>query len=480
MEWKPNKNNQEPIYRQVAKYFEELIIQGELSPGQLLPPERKLANLYGVNRSTITVAYEELRSTGLIQTTQGSGTRVSEQLWGVFPRRVPNWHQYTSRGAFIPTAPIIKKIRAVSQDPCIINLARGELSPDLYPTVTVERLLQNISPITPLGYADPQGELTLRQSLSAHLSTNYGISATANQILITSGAQQGLHLVTQCLLSPGDSIALEGPSYAYSLPLFSSAGLRLIRLPVDDKGLQPEEIPSLFRKHKIRMIFANPTYQNPTGTVLSLERRKRLLQICEELRIPIIEDNAYGAIGLENSVPPPTLIALNQGGGTVLHIGSLSKSAAPGFRIGWVVGPQSVVRRLADAKEQMDFGTSTITQQLANQYLTSDAWNDHVDWLLTVLKNRRDRMLRALELYLESFASWKVPIGGYHIWCKLKESVSEELLLEAATRNGVVFMPGGVFGAEKGFVRFTFARATEEDIEEGIHRTAKALNSLRK
>ncbi|BCJ86344.1 aminotransferase-like domain-containing protein [Effusibacillus dendaii] len=392
MDWKPDPNKAEPIFRQIVHYFEEEILKGELAPGSPLPAERQMAVNLGVHRSTVTLAYDELKATGLIQSRQGSGTRVSEHLWGIDPKRVPNWKSYTTNGAFQPSLPIIRKIRDASQIPGIINLARGELAPDLLPYQSLNRLLQQASLSIPLGYPDPKGDLTLRSTLADLLAVEHSSRVSPEQIIITAGAQQALHLIAICLLQPGDAVGLEEPSYLYSLPLCSSAGLRLFRIPMDEDGLLPEAVASLQRKHRIKMIFVNPTYQNSATTTLDLDRRQKLLDICTRLRIPIVEDAAYADLNLQGTaLPPLPLFVMDNGNQTVMYVGSLSKSVAPGLRIGWIVGPEQVIGRLADAKQQIDLGTSAVNQHITHIYLTAGEWKENVEKLRRKLTIRRDR-----------------------------------------------------------------------------------------
>jgi GntR family transcriptional regulator of abcA and norABC len=474
--WKPDLEISEPVFRQIMRYFEERIITGELSPGQSIPSERSLAEGLNVNRSTVSMAYDELRSTGLIRSVRGKGTQVSEDLWGVIPSRIPNWNLYTSKGAFLPALPLDLRIREASNMPGIINLARSELSPDLFPVSALQRLLRKMSLTIPLGYSDPRGAQQLRETLVRHLGEQHGMHVDSDQILITTGAQQSLHLITQCLLAPGDSIALEGPSYAYSLSLFTSAGLRLFQIPMDENGLQPEEILTLYRRHKVRMVFVNPTYQNPTGTTLTLQRRRRLLEICSQLRLPIVEDDAYSALTLDDTVKPPSpLVSMEDGTKNVIYLGSMSKTVAPGMRIGWVVGPVSVIQRLADAKEQMDLGTSAISQQLARTFIESGEWTAHIKKLQKNLFIRRNCMIRALGRLADKNVTWTVPHGGYHVWCRTNLTARDSDILEMGIRNKILFVPGGLYGAERGYVKFSFARATTEEIEEGIHRFGETL-----
>lgn len=475
MEWKPDKNGELPVYQQIAKRLEQRIIDNELPPGSSLPAERVLARRYGVNRGTVSAAYEELRAMGLLQSWQGSGTWVSQHLWGV--RQMPNWFKYTNGGAFLPAYPLAKRIQEACFDPSIINLAKAELTTSMIPPLTLKAVNDASEYRFELGYAHPKGDLKLREALAAHLGEHYGITASPEEILVTSGAQQALHLISLCLLSPGDAIAMEGPSYSYSLPLFSSAGLRLYRLPVDEEGIIPEAIKPLHLEHRLRMVFANPTYHNPTASVMSIARRRQLLEICQELRIPLVEDDAYGALTIPGSKKPPLPIKAMDAGGTVLYVNSTSKTVAPGLRIGWLVGPRSVIERLADAKQQMDFGTSSVSQQLARHFLESTQWKSQLERLSSYLLSQRQWMQDALQKELKDEATWSIPEGSFHFWCRLREPMDEQVLLDAAIREGVVFTPGSVYGAEQGWLRLTYSWEQGTAIQEGIRRLGKVLRT---
>lgn len=431
----------------------------------------------GVNRSTVVLAYEELRARGLIESYTGSGTRVSLNKWSHTPKQTPNWRQYVEEGQFLPNPPFMRRIRnSLLKDRQLIDFASGELARELTPSREIARLMQEHPFLEHLGYENPQGSPGLREVVVSHLKKHRAIDAAESSILITSGSQQSLYLITQCLLSPGDAVAIEDPSYCYSLSMFQTAGLRLFPLPVDEKGIQPEAVAALYKKHRIRMIFLNPNFQNPTGTVLDLERRSRLLEIAGELGIPLVEDDPFSLTAYDGK-PPPALKALDRTGG-VLYMGSFSKIAASGLRIGWMVAPHSVIERLADAKQQMDFGISTISQGVAAQFLRSSYSRTHLDRLRMHLMYRRDLMIDSLEKELSDQVSFSIPQGGFHIWCKISDPVQDNRLLEECIRRKVVYVPGSVYGAPSGYVRFTYARPGEEEIKPGIQRFAMALHSV--
>ncbi|MDF2671563.1 MAG: GntR family transcriptional regulator [Paenibacillus sp.] len=476
--WTPDRKSSKPLYHQIADYIERRIAYGEFPPGSLLPSERKFASQLEVNRSTVVQAYDQLRAQGLIEGRTGSGTRVSLYKWGVTPKHTPNWRQYVEGGTFLPNLPFLRRIREEAHNHAhMIDFASGELSPDLCPNDAFRQLLQDRPFHDHLGYDNPQGYVPLRETLVTHLLNYRNIKATDSSILITSGSQQSLYLITQCLLSPGDAVAIEDPSYCYSLPMFQSAGLHLYRLPVDDKGVRPADVLELYRKHRIRMIFLNPQYQNPTGSVLDPARREQLLRISEELGIPIVEDDPFSLTSFQHC--PPLPMKSYDTNSNVLYIGSLSKIAASGFRIGWMVAPQSVVSRLADARQQMDFGLSIVPQWLAAQYLASDYFEHQLFSLREALARRCRLLVESLREELSQEVSFEVPSGGLNLWCKLQKPVNDYKLLEEGIKRGVLFVPGSVYGSEPGFVRLSFARPKEEHIRPGVVKFAEALRFLR-
>jgi GntR family transcriptional regulator of abcA and norABC len=477
MEWKPNRADKKPIYKQIAEYIEHGISSGAFPPDSVLPSERALAKELQVNRSTVVAAYEELQSLGLVERKKGSGTRVSTDIWGISHKRIPNWGRYVEDGSFLPNLPLVQRIRTETQKNDLINLASGELSSDLFPLDQFRTILSGQPFTGHLGYDHPQGNEMLRETISSHVKEYKNIDTTTTSILITSGAQQALHLIVQCLLKPGDAVAIEDPSYCFSLPIFQSAGLRTFLLPVDQHGINPDDLISLHRKHRIRMIFLNPDYQNPTGTILSLERRKQILELSSEFGIPVIEDDPYSLTSFNGEVHS-TLKSMDHNG-NVLYISSLSKIIASGLRIGWIIGPPPVIQRLADAKQQVDFGHSVFPQWVANQFLGSKHFNTHIRMLREQLKQRRDQMALSLEEFLGDQIEFFIPEGGIHMWCKLNDSINEYQLLEESMKKGVAFVPGSIFGSKKGYVRFTFGRGETNLIQEGVSRFADALKSIR-
>jgi GntR family transcriptional regulator, regulator for abcA and norABC len=224
------------------------------------------------------------------------------------------------------------------------------------------------------------------------------------------------------------------------------------------------------------MIFLNPSFQNPTGTLLQEKQRKAILETSSEHGIPVVEDDPYSLTSFSGE--EVTTLKSMDTHGNVLYISSLSKIVASGLRIGWIIGPKPVIERLSDAKQQIDFGHASFTQWIANDFLESESFHSHINSLVKELEKRRDQIITSLQFYLKELIEFSVPLGGIHLWCRIKKDVNEMQLLEESIKRGVIYVPGSTMGSKKGFVRFTFARENEESIHEGIKRFAEALHSL--
>jgi len=476
LDWKPDRKAKKAIYKQLAEYIEKGIADGEFPADKPLPSERYLASALNLNRSTVVNAYDELESMGLIERNRGSGTTISKDIWGLTKKRIPSWNRYIEAGSFLPSQPVTQKIRKEAVEHKLINLASGELSEELFPKRFLSEITSTRSYIGSLGYDHPQGNEILRNTITKHVKKSRGIETNPSSILITSGAQQALHLIVQCLLKPGDAIAIEDPSYNYNLPIFKSVGIQVHYLPVDKDGMNPEDLQSLYKKHRIKMIFLNPYFQNPTGSLLNRKKKEAILDISSKLGIPVVEDDPYSLTAFSGE-KISTLKSMDRNG-NVLYISSLSKIVASGLRIGWIIGPTSVIERLSDAKQQIDYGHSSYTQWIANDFLESENFHIHIKSLIKELEKRRDKIIKSLDTYLKDLVEYSIPQGGIHIWCKILKNYNEVQLLEESIKRGVIYAPGSTLGSKDGFVRFTFAKEDEDSINEGIKRFAEALNSI--
>lgn len=473
-----DRSIKKPMYRQLVEQIENGIISGDLSQDRPLPSERTLAKKLQINRSTVVTAYDELEAIGLIVRKKGSGTYINKDIWGLTHKRIPNWSKYVEDGSFLPNLPLVQKLRNETEQKGMINLSSGELAADLLPDVHLAKILKEQAFEERLGYDHPLGDIGLRETICNHVRTYKNMIVEPESILITSGAQQAIHLIVQGLLKPGDTVAIEDPSYAFSLPVFKSFGVRTLLLPVDQYGVNPDDIEVLHRKYRIRMLFLNPDYQNPTGTKMPLERRKSILELSSKYGIPIIEDDPYNLTSFDGQIGP-TLQSMDCNE-NVLYISSLSKVVASGLRIGWIIGPKKVIKHLSDGRQQIDFGHSIYPQWIAKQFLASPQFDKHILDLRIQLQERRNVMVSALESLSENEFTYLVPQGGIHLWCNVNHEIDEYKLLEKSMKKGVSFVPGRIMGSKNGFIRFTYGRGNKASIKEGISRFGCALRNYGK
>lgn len=463
--WHLESKSDLPLYGQIIQLIERKIENGELLPGEKLPAERKLAQLLGVNRSTIVRALDELAASGKLVRTQGSGTHVNEEKWGVLTTGKTNWRHYVDQGGFHAEDPYIRDVHALAlhDSKQAIDLATGELPVELMPQIETPSLSWQ-SFLAEESQHDILGYSPLRHTIQKQMAAAAGIKTNADQILITSGAQQAIFLITQCLLAPGDAIAIESPSYFYSLSLFQSAGLRIFALPMDEDGVIISDLEKLYRKHRIKMVFVNPTFQNPTGLLMPDKRRAQLIECCAALKIPIVEDDPFGPLLDYSDQAVTPLKKLDPD--NVLYIGSLSKVMGSNTRIGWLDGPPAVVNRLAEARQEMDFGLSIFPQILANYVLQTDSFQQHLDFLRIELLKRRDLLIAALERHLPGKLDYLVPKGGFHLYVKLPVATMRKSLFPFFLDKKLLVMPSTTFGEKAPAVRLTFARITEKTAEQ--------------
>jgi GntR family transcriptional regulator of abcA and norABC len=474
-DWKPNRADPVPLYKQIANFIRQKISHGEWPLGSKIPTERMLAREFGVNRSTVVTAFAELTAEGLIEGSSGSGTRVVNNTWTVMAARsAPDWDAYTRAGAYRPSLPTVQDINQTENSPTIIRLGTAGPPPELFPT----DMLQSILPKLPtmmksLDYEDPKGLLYLRQQISEYAKKR-GIEASPSSILIVSGALQALQLISMGLLKRGSVVLAEKPSYVQSLSVFQSAGMKMAGLPLDKDGLVTDAIPQQKREQKATILYTIPCFHNPTGILMSEERRKQLLTICEQEQLPIVEDDVYRDVWLDHK-PPAPLKAMDKNG-LVLYLGSMSKTLGPGLRIGWLIGPDPVVNRLADLKMQLDYGSSSLSQWTVAECLKSGLYEQHLQKTRETLQKRREAALHALERHMTGMASWSCPSGGFFIWLRLHRPVSMRALFEKALQQEVLLYPGNIYDrSDHHHIRLSYGNASPAELEEGISRLSKII-----
>ncbi|MFD6429315.1 PLP-dependent aminotransferase family protein [Bacillus velezensis] len=467
-----------PKYIQIIQFIKEKIGNGEWPIGSKIPSQRTLAKHFEVNRSTVITALEELTADGLIEGRMGKGTVVTNNTWTLLAKNsAPDWDQYVTSGIQQPSQKIVQEINKSESNSDLIQLSKGEFSHEIFPLAAMKKMMGKVSQnIEAFGYEEPKGYLPLREALSGYLRT-IGIQASSSSVLIVSGALQALQLISMGLLQRGSTVYLDQPSYLYSLHVFQSAGMKLTGVPMDNDGLLPEHIHMARGERGRAILYTNPCFHNPTGILMSKKRREEILAASENAQLPIIEDDIYRELWIDE-IPPDPIKTIDKNG-HVLYIGSLSKTLSPGLRIGWIVGPEPVIERLSDIKMQTDYGSSSLSQRVAAEWFTSGEYQQHLEQVRSQLKVRRQLVMSLLETNLKNVATWNMPKGGFFVWVKILPSLSMKLLYTKALTKGILLNLGSIYAQEKGnYIRLSYAYASLEDLQKGIYELGLMIKEL--
>lgn len=474
--WRPDRSDSRPAYIQITDYMLHKIQTGEWIAGAFLPNQRELSKRLGVNRSTLVSALDELKGMGLLETYGKGGTKILSAQVLSQGMKQPNWQAHISEGFHISNLDTIQVINRYEFTEGYIRLSSGEPSPELFPKEMMAEVLTEVAQdMTNLGYEEPKGMPYLREEVAKYISS-FGIQAAPENVLIVSGALQAIQLVAIGLLQPGATVFLEKPSYLYSLNIFQSIGLRRSAIAMDQEGLIPDQILKQSSKHRQSILYTVPSFHNPTGVVMSENRRMELLEACGQTQTPIIEDDVYRELWIDK--PSPNPIKSHDKTGNVLYVGSVSKTLSTGLRIGWLVGPEAVVERLGDLKMQNDYGSSSLAQLTAGKFLEKGFYEMHSAVVREKLRIRRQVALDALNHYMADIADWEIPSGGYYIWVRFKVAVRMKELFEEAFKQGILAYPGYLYDNEMNpCLRISYSYASIEEIAYGIKILASVARS---
>ncbi len=372
----------------------------------------------------------------------------------------------------------VREILKVAEQPEMLSFAGGLPAPELFPVEAIAEAHAEVlarDGRAALQYSTTEGFGPLREWVVDRLARR-GVRASTDQVLITNGSQQGIDLVARVLLDQGDVVAVENPSYLAALQTF--AGCEAVFAPVesDDDGMQMESLDRVFAERRPRLVYVVPEFHNPKGTTLSMERRAHLVRLCQAHRVPVLEDDPYGELRFRGEAQPP--LAALDGEGVVVHLGTFSKTLAPGMRLGWLVGPKELVRAAAIAKQAADLHTATLAQRAAVALLARFDYDAHLVKLRKVYGERCQAMLGALERHFPPGGSWTRPDGGLFVWARLPAGVSADDIFASALREKVAFVPGSAFFAEHprhDHLRLNYSNRPADLIEEGIARLGRVV-----
>jgi 2-aminoadipate transaminase len=472
LDLKIDRADPQPLHEQIAAGVRRLILTRAIPTGAHLPPTRQLARALRVNRGTVVQAYARLRAEGLVEGQVGRGTvvRPATKAWRPV-RHSLSWP--TILGPIDQFVQNAVEVAGLFSGRANIAFAAGFPSSELYPmdriaAITAE-LLETRGPEL-LSDGAVQGAPELRRVVAEELR------CMPSEVFVVSGSQQGLSLLARVFLSPGDVVLAELPTYLGALQVFHETGARVVGLPLDAEGMDPQMLEDVLSRMPVRLLYTVPSFQNPTGASLSFERRQAVLEIASRYGVPVIEDDPYGLLAYD-AEPPSTLWSLDEGG-HVIYVGTCSKTLFPGLRVGWVAAPEPVVDRLLPVKLRTDLFTSPLSQAVVAAFRGSPAFGRHLDELRRVYRVRRDAMVAGLRRHCAGI-DFSVPGGGYFVWARLTEGMAARDLLGRAVEEGVSLLTGDLFypeGRGEEAIRLTFASETPERILEGTKRLGRALH----
>ena len=464
MDFRPElrSNSAVPLYRQLYEQISSRIRSGEIVPGQKLPPTRELAGLLGLNRTTVSAAYELLVTDGLISGQVGRGSFVTGQR-----QRVSSGVDWSN---FIDQAPAATVAPPSSRE--MVSFATSRPSREMFPlddfrascAAVLDR--RDLGDILQLG--SPSGYEPLRRYLLDD-ARRYGVAADGDDLVITNGCQQALDLIGRVLLRPGDAVAVEDPVYPGLKNLLAGLGARLVGIPVGHDGLDVTQLSRVLESERPRMLVVTPNFQNPTGASIPLQGRMALLESARAAGIPVVENDAYGDLRYAGQ-PVPALKQLDEHHGTVL-LRSFSKVSFPGLRVGWAVGPRHLLDRLRHAKEAADLHSDQLSQAVLLEFAESGRLEAHRRRVLASGAERLRATIEGCLRFLPPGTRWTEPEGGMNIWVRLPEPLDAGELLARAQREGVNYLPARYFTVARQqpcALRLSFAGVDPGSIAKGL------------
>lgn len=476
-----------PLYVALSQEIITLIRAGALVPGQRLPSTRALATQLGLNRNTVVLAYDELSAQGWLEQRRGSGAYVCAAL-ELSVQRANTPRQAAGAGFELSALPSgLERLvyERAEQPPKALRMGGGEPDPRLMPGELLARAYREVLRVRPqevLSYGEPLGYEGLRRLLIENLRQRRGISAGLDELMLTQGSQQGLSLLAQALIKPGDVVAVEALGYQPAFGVLRAHGARLIGLEVDEQGAQVERLEALHAQHKLRAVYLTPHHQYPTTVTLSAARRLMLLRWAAAHRVAIIEDDYDHEFHFEGQ--PVAALKSADAHGVVCYVGTFSKVLAPGLRKGYVVAPAPVIARLAQLRLLADRQGDRVTEAALASLMEEGALERHIRKVQRVYAQRREALLRSLHRRFGALLSSQQPRGGMALWVRVEDArVDVPAWTRRAAGLGVWVSPGAWFAldgspeqAATQALRIGFATCDIAQLELGVSRLRAAYD----
>ncbi|MEN6299078.1 MAG: PLP-dependent aminotransferase family protein [Anaerolineaceae bacterium] len=396
-------------------------------------------------------------------------------------------HRYAHRTQRMGSS-AVRELLKLTEQPDIISFGGGLPAPDVFPIKEFSEACQIVlrdHGALALQYGTTEGYSPLREMIVNQLG-RYGIKVTADNVLITTGSQQGLDLLGKILINRGDRILVEAPTYLGALQAWDAYGAEYVTVPADKDGMITDALEEALRTGP-KFIYVLPNFQNPTGVTMPLDRRMKLVELADRYGVPIVEDDPYGQLRFEGEHLPSVVVLDDKYRGNshpfyhgnVIYLGTFSKILSPGIRLAWVIAPPEVIRKMVQAKQGTDLNTSSLTQMVAYQISKDGFLEEHIKVIRKVYSERRDVMLAAMDRYFPPEVDWTHPLGGLFLWATLPEYLISKEVLKDALEEKVAFVPGDAFyprgQSRENNMRLNFSYSKPDVINDGISRLGKVL-----
>lgn len=476
-----DRDSEEPIYRQLIRHVRAQVESGSLTAGTRLPASRDLARQLNISRISVVNAYAELRAEGFLSAHAGRGTFVAgDRDSSATPSATPQ----ASATAETPSLPdrSIREMMRLARKPGVINFSNGSPPSEFFP---VQHLRDAINTILDrdgaraLMYEVTEGYGPLRTSVRDYVSA-LGIRCNTDHVLITGGTQQAIDLIVQALLSEGDMLVTESPTYLGMIDIARTRRVQIRGMCTDDDGIRLDMLENFIIDNHPKLIYIMPTFQNPTGKVMPLHRRRQLINLATEYNVPILEDGVYHEFRFEGESLPP-LKALDENG-IVIHASGFTKNLLPGLRIGYVIADGPHFERIMRVKQAADISTPGLNQRAIHLLIERGVMAQQLERNNRELRRRRDVALAAAAKHLPPGSRWNVPQGGLYLWVELPKTgpTAAELFI-SAIQMGVGYAIGNVFftnGSGTYNMRINYSAQKPAEIEEGFKRLGRAWREL--
>lgn len=467
-----NKKSSISLVQQIYESLLEQIQDGHLEKGKLIPSIRGLAKQLDVSMVTVSKAYSLLEKEGSIKTVRGKGTFVwdekNEEDIKIQDIKVNNQYDWQAKLAdYLPSS----RTFAYPSDFKKFSFESAKISPGLLAGTLDSEEAKNVFrqyPSSLFSYGDIQGDEEFRNALTAYFAT-LDVETTTNEILITNGVQQGIDLVARTFLGHGDIVIMETPAYSPAIEIFRSWGATILSVPIDEHGMQVDYLEELCLNIQPKLIYTNPTFQNPTGIVLSKSRREKLLHIAQKHQILIVEDDSWSELYFGENPPMP--IKSMDEKGHVIYLKGFSKWLSPGCRLAALTANGTVLERLLAAKRIADLGSPLFIQKMMELLLQSESLPQHIDIIRNALSHRSALMMNMLKEHAPPGITWTRPAGGLNLWVTCPPWFNTDIFLHKLIKEGIFLLPGSACyptETEYNHIRFCFSFMSEEQIEKGM------------